>query len=151
MLPAMLQEPRTNSDLEPVFGPSVNRITRDDVSLRSEICINALEELRPILRARRGDFSHIAGRRHESREKPGRNRGCSLGAVPTAVPSSSRTRCPRCWHGQHHPLPSLSPRVLLLSVAGSAEANPTCRALPAASHPPHRVSPARLPHSSSQL
>lgn len=50
MLPATLQEPRTNSDLEPVFGPSVNRITRDDVSLLSEVCINALEESRPILR-----------------------------------------------------------------------------------------------------
>lgn len=123
MLPATLQEPRTNSDLEPVVGPSVNRITRADVSLPSEVCINALEELRPILCARRGDFPHVAGRWHESQEKPGRTQGCF-------------SCCPHCWHSQHHPLPSLSPWVLLLSVPGSAEANPTCRALPVASHPP---------------
>lgn len=49
MLPATLQEPRTNSDLEPVFGPSVRRIARDNASLWLGICITAVEELCPTL------------------------------------------------------------------------------------------------------
>lgn len=49
MLPATLQEPRTNSDLEPVFGPSVRRIAQDNVSLWLGICITAVEELCPTL------------------------------------------------------------------------------------------------------
>lgn len=47
MLPALLQEPRTNSDLEPVFGPSVHSIAHDNVSLRPGICITAVGELCP--------------------------------------------------------------------------------------------------------
>lgn len=47
MLPALLQEPRTNSDLEPVFGPSVLSITHDNVSLWPRICITTVGELCP--------------------------------------------------------------------------------------------------------
>lgn len=47
MLPAPSQEPRTNSDLEPVFGPSVHSITHDNVALWPGICITTVEELCP--------------------------------------------------------------------------------------------------------
>lgn len=69
MLPAPLQKPRTNSALEPVFGPSVRRSTRQCVIMAAHLHNRCRGIVPSSIHSSHNEVSHAAGSGQESRKK----------------------------------------------------------------------------------